>query len=385
MSPYTYYNLNPVNFLIISGIVHIYLLAGVLFFRKEINRTGNRYLALVLVTIGFYVVYLMLLDTNLDNHYPSLLHIPYSFLTVIGPLLYLYTRSYTHPNHGFGGNLWTHFVPLGVEVSLQLFQIVLAIKKDVIYYNVPYATVNGILIYVMSSVSIYYYVNKSSKLIAEHEAEIGQHFSDLGRKTLHWLKKLLSYYRVLWLVWVAFAIVFLLLFRAQIQNLFTVGLAYALLVTLTYLVYWIGLQGLIKGSYMNFQSSSNREKKRSYITLSDRVGKELAALIQQAMEAEKYYLRPTLSLREFASALDKDPNLVSFILNTHLEKSFYEFVNTYRIEAIKTRLAQNDAVQFTLLAIALDCGFNSKTSFNRVFKEMTGFTPTQYLKKQSIK
>ena len=83
--------------------------------------------------------------------------------------------------------------------------------------------------------------------------------------------------------------------------------------------------------------------------------------------------------------IDKEPNLVSFIINKHLYQTFYELVNAYRINAVKEMLSQNKAENLTLLAIALECGFNSKTSFNRVFKEINGLTPSQYLKSISKK
>ena len=98
------------------------------------------------------------------------------------------------------------------------------------------------------------------------------------------------------------------------------------------------------------------------------------------MALEKIYLNENLSLREFALHLKADPNLISFILNNHLDNNFYDFVNRYRIEEVKTKLNDPAYKHLTLLGIALESGFNSKTTFNRVFKQITGITPTEFQK-----
>jgi AraC-like DNA-binding protein len=67
------------------------------------------------------------------------------------------------------------------------------------------------------------------------------------------------------------------------------------------------------------------------------------------------------------------------VINQREGKHFYDFVNTYRIEEFKEMIAARKNLQFTLLSIALDCGFSSKTSFNRYFKKATGQTPSEYV------
>jgi AraC-like DNA-binding protein len=91
-----------------------------------------------------------------------------------------------------------------------------------------------------------------------------------------------------------------------------------------------------------------------------------------------------LLLAEFAFHLKADPNLISFILNNHLHNNFYDFVNAYRIEEVKNKLNDPALKYLTLLGIALDSGFNSKTTFNRVFRQVTGITPTEFQKKKKI-
>ncbi len=101
----------------------------------------------------------------------------------------------------------------------------------------------------------------------------------------------------------------------------------------------------------------------------------LNAIGQQAL-----YKDPELTLAALAKHLGETPNSVSRIINTGFNQSFNEFINTYRIEEVKRRMAAGDTNRLTILALALDAGFSSKTTFNRVFKEQTGYTPSAYTK-----
>jgi AraC-like DNA-binding protein len=101
------------------------------------------------------------------------------------------------------------------------------------------------------------------------------------------------------------------------------------------------------------------------------------------MNSEQLYLNPDLSLNDLAQKVEMTPNTVSYCLNVGLGKSFNDFVNAYRIEEVKRRLQTDDVEKLTILGIAFESGFNSKATFNRVFKEMTGFSPKEYKNKVS--
>ena len=99
----------------------------------------------------------------------------------------------------------------------------------------------------------------------------------------------------------------------------------------------------------------------------------------QLLEKEQLYLEPKLSLADLATRLDAPKNRVSKIINATQQRSFYDLVNGYRVEHLKQQLNNPENAQFTILALALNSGFNSKASLNRIFKNITGLTPRQYL------
>ena len=98
-----------------------------------------------------------------------------------------------------------------------------------------------------------------------------------------------------------------------------------------------------------------------------------------AMEKDKVYLNPELTVREVASKLNTSASLVSNVINTGFGKNFNQYVNDFRVEAFKEAVANPENDRFNLLSIALDCGFNSKATFNRVFKNATGLSPKDFI------
>ncbi|MEL6143406.1 MAG: AraC family transcriptional regulator, partial [Bacteroidota bacterium] len=114
-------------------------------------------------------------------------------------------------------------------------------------------------------------------------------------------------------------------------------------------------------------------------TPSSEVTEELKLQLQQLMEGQNLYQNPLLSLTDVATELNVTSKAVSLLVNQGFGMNFNDFINHYRVRAIKQRFEEGEHQQRTILSIALDCGFNSKTTFNRVFKKLTGQTPVKYI------
>jgi len=112
--------------------------------------------------------------------------------------------------------------------------------------------------------------------------------------------------------------------------------------------------------------------------LKEDVSEKLYEKLTSLMKEEALYRNCELSISELASKLKVHPNYLSQIINERGRKNFHEFINDYRIDEFKRLLVIPKNKNFTLLSLAYDCGFNSKSSFNRYFKKATGLTPSQY-------
>jgi AraC-like DNA-binding protein len=101
------------------------------------------------------------------------------------------------------------------------------------------------------------------------------------------------------------------------------------------------------------------------------------------METMKPFLEPELTIYKLAEELKVPRHHLSQVINEKAQKSFFDFINSYRIEEVKKLLADPKMANRNILGIALDCGFNSKATFNAAFKKFTGMTPSAYQKAQA--
>jgi YesN/AraC family two-component response regulator len=157
---------------------------------------------------------------------------------------------------------------------------------------------------------------------------------------------------------------------------------YTLLGVATYSTYWIGVQAFAKAGVLMEMVPAQvpPEKSSVYSRLGEADLKNYAEGLNTLMQKEKLYLHETLSLRILAQRLNIEPNLVSHVLNSELRKSFYDYVNEFRIEEVKRKIDDPAYQHLKIVEVAYECGFNSKATFNRVFKKFTGKSPSDFRK-----
>ena len=131
----------------------------------------------------------------------------------------------------------------------------------------------------------------------------------------------------------------------------------------------------------NISEIAKKKYKKSSLK-KDEAEKYYTALVKYMTE-EKPYLKGNLTLRELAEMIDIHPNYLSELLNEKMGKNFSEYINHFRVETFKTLAPQPKNAHLSLLGLAYESGFNSKTAFNTFFKKETGMTPKQYLKSAS--
>ncbi len=123
------------------------------------------------------------------------------------------------------------------------------------------------------------------------------------------------------------------------------------------------------------------EKKNSAAnSLTPVVIKQVTETLTRSMEGAKLYLNPNLSLATLSEYTGIAQKTISSVLNQHLQKSFNEYVNGYRITAFKEKIMQPELNNLTIAGIAAECGFNSQATFQRTFKELTGQSPSEFRK-----
>lgn len=125
-----------------------------------------------------------------------------------------------------------------------------------------------------------------------------------------------------------------------------------------------------------------RETQEKDNTLIETDGAELE--LEKLMQEEKLYLQPDLSLRSLADKMEMNPNKLSWLINEALGKNFNEYINSFRLETFKKKALDPSNSHITLLGLAYESGFNSKSAFNDFFKKSTGMTPRSWVKSKEI-
>jgi AraC-like DNA-binding protein len=372
-------NLHPVNFLIISGILQSIILAGVLMFYRKGNRQANKLIGLFVLICSLHFSWSLIIDSNIDYFFPAVFWIPYSYLLAIGPLLFFYTKSLTKPGVNVNYKDLIHLLPVATEILSQIYFINQSIRHSIVPYEVQGFLVFRIIEFLGTGTSILIYGKQCLSLIRVHEAWVIDNFSNKKDVTLAWLFRLIKYLRILWIFWLVFELSFILFWQFQLHLIPVYLLLYLLIGVITYSNYWIAIQALHKSEVLAEKTVALPVPNASvYARLPETEFNRYREALDQLMQRERLYLHENLTLRTLANKLEMDPNLVSYVLNNILRKSFYDYVNEFRIEAVKQKIGDPAYAHLKIVEIAYECGFNSKATFNRVFKKLAGKAPSEY-------
>jgi AraC-like DNA-binding protein len=126
------------------------------------------------------------------------------------------------------------------------------------------------------------------------------------------------------------------------------------------------------------ENEDNPDAKQTRSSLDEKQFEEITKTVFHYLKSKKPYLNPDYSLQMMVDDLDISRHKLSEAINSGQKKNFYKLINEFRVEEVKEMLINPAYNHYTVLGIGLECGFNSKTSFNRIFKEETGLTPTEY-------
>ena len=120
------------------------------------------------------------------------------------------------------------------------------------------------------------------------------------------------------------------------------------------------------------------------ILLSAEEVQHLKQRLTYQLENDEIFLNAALTLRDVAEAIGSSEKKVSYLLNQNLDTTFYELINKYRVEKFKCEIGKSENRNLSILGVALNCGFSSKSSFYRAFKSEVAMSPSEYIKQTNI-
>lgn len=355
------------------GISLSFFLSFLLFTKKGKSNSDN-ILGIWLLIIGVHL-FLFHFHDHIDKYYlPYYLYLP-CFPLLHGPMLYFYVTSITNQDSKLKKSWILHFLPILIIylLSIRFFILPYPEKLKIFELKGKGFEIESWIKTIFIMVSGVFYIFLCLHLLNKHKKNIKNRFSEIEKINLIWLRFLIY---GLGLIWVAvFTQKDFLIF--SLVTLFVILLGY----------FGIKQMGIFsqKNINSNIEVSNGSEKEKS---IDIKVIKpELLEIHKQLIDfvtKEQPYLDPELTLPELAKQIGVHANILSNVINNIESKSFYDFINQKRIETFKQKVLLPENQKYTLLTLAYDCGFNSKTAFYRNFKNLTGQSPSQYLNEQQI-
>ncbi len=383
------------------GFINIILLLAatqglsltLLILHKHGKLYANRFLGAMLFFYSIILLNIVLEELGYFFKYPLLLFIQFGLPFFIGPLHYFYAKYLTHPLMIFKKTDWLHILPF---VLFELYfgynyfkphSEVLSSLRNIDVEGLPLLDIIFNWAIIIQGLT---YMLMTLLILQRYSQKIKFVFSTIEKIKLDWLRN------------ITFIAIFVLI-NFLVENIFyLVGINLSNFFNYTSFmaavsVYAVGYLGFFKSEIfaqpeiasaigqssrlgtMNVRTDDlHMSKKYEKSGLSpDRAKMYLNNLIK-LMEQERPYIDSNLTLTQLANKLSISPHNLSEVINTQLNQNFFDFINRYRVEEVKKFLVDPQKKHLKILSIAYDAGFNSKSSFNTIFKKYTDMTPSEF-------
>jgi len=366
-------NIDPILYIGISQS----FFSGLLISTKKPFTTANRLMAAWLFLICIELVFALINSSLLEMY-----SFPFVAFTY-GPLLLLYVNFMTNPLRKFNWFALLHFIPFLVFFTVSVIFREKPILKDLGSFFVPDRFISLRIVYsVCFFLSVTIYSILAFVEIKKHQDNLKNLVSyTSGVITLNWLKIVsISFY-------LAYFILFILGGLNIIGNYipfdpYFVIFGFIALFSFVYSFYGIK-QPVIFGEELKPEDEEDKNESEKYVKsgLKEDQATEYLQNLITFVEEKKPYLDRNLSIHQLSLMTGIPRHFITQILNEYHKKNFFLFINEYRVKEVIKKFSDPRFNFYTILAIAFDAGFNSKTTFNAIFKNLTGVTPSEFREK----
>ena len=337
-------------------------------------------LVVLLTALGAHALGGLVIAAGLYRFAPHLAGMELPLRMALGPALYFYVRSMVSPEPTrFGGRDWTALLGPALVVVLCLpFMMLSADEKlaladprtrDPVHFRLAvFACTAGVLTFLAFTAA---YIVASFRLQARHRAAVIREYANIEARSLDWLRVMLVVWSVAWLF---FGVKYLLGFAGLSSA--PLGTALAAVETLALAAF--AHLALHQPQAVEDAASAGEKKApdlaRAAILTEERMAR-VAARLTSTLGTDRFYTDGDLSLRRLSEVTGITRHHISETLSQHLKTNFFDFVNAHRVEEAKRMLAETDS---TVLDVAMEVGFNARSTFNAAFKKHAGMTPSAY-------
>ncbi len=366
------------------SILDIFLFIGIsqgvflsisLQFIKNKNRTANKTLSIIVLLATLMlsgVVFRKYFPENLSWRMNSILD---NIIFLFGPFLYIYVRQLVFEKQKLSRFKKTHYLPSLIHFIYFVWTLFYSTDEFEEMYRSGIVKILFFIIELAGLLSFIFYtiklfdLQKRYKKIRKNQISYNQDIE----KFLHFIVITLMIFIILW----SFSFL-----NWQLENKANPLINYySIWITISLFVYIIGYYNFREPEIFRVSITSIDKKKITKPRLNSEEIQSLKTKLDHIICTEQIFLQSNINLNKLAKKIDTTPNNISWFLNKIHQQTFYEFINTLRIEAFIEKVQQGEHHKNTLIALAIDVGFNSKSTFYNAFKLVMKDSPSNYIKK----
>jgi AraC-like DNA-binding protein len=355
---------NILNLLLFTSACSVVIIALGYFTEKK-SKAETISVSAVIFLWAVNSLFIMFEEYGYYRNYPHLLYINQPFEFFLGPLFYFRFRIMVEGKIKFNLLTMLLFVP-GILAVIYFIPFILESPEtklaSVGFNNYPNGYIRGIYLFILYG-GAPWGIFCAILLVTQGLRTLSEKGISLIMQ-----KKVFAAYNVI------FIVAFIMLYIANITKQKTILIGILLFINCL-IILFVYFERMHRDFFLAILKDSREMKyKRSMLHGIDT--EAVAERIKELMELDKLYLDETLTLQTLSKALSVTPHQLSEILNTRLNTGFRSLVNTYRIDAAKKMMMEDETVR--IISIAYQCGFNSKNAFNIAFQKQEGMTPTEF-------
>lgn len=352
------------------------LIYGIILFKStKRNKTANKLLAIILFFLSYRLIVQIMRLFGL-GYYDSWYYVMIDLSWIHGALLYFYTKAQIQPGLKLKRKDLIHFIPVVLQITCSVFVRLQNLYWDGTKESLSWlgywgyvVWMNNSTIYIIASMLIIFYTHKSQKLLSS-----ATEILDTNDKKLSWIKRIMTSFKVYFIVVLLVLLIDLIVYNYTNEGsyfYFVRFYYYPFFIGIAILTYWIGLEGFSRRNDPEFtvKTEINSEEKKKL--------EKIAETLEQSMQEKKLFKNQDLSLNSLARQLDIKPYLISRCLNEIFNKRFNDYINGYRVKEVQELINDPKNSKYTLLSLAMEAGFNSKSSFNRAITKQLGILPSE--------
>lgn len=379
---------------IIIGIIQAFFFA-LLAVSKSKKGIADYILATLFILVSYQLAVNYVLVTEYKNQFPHLIGTAGANSLLYGPLLFFFIKNFISEEKVFKPKYLVHFLPFLADHTYNFFVFYMQTGaekiRDLQAITAGKPGVELCVSLIAYSLSPLLYSIWSVLVLRKHRKNVKKLYSFTSDQLeLRWL----------WMLTWSMLIMGVISLTLNSLIVFTdvadwIQLRMILLSFGTIWVFFLGYYSVRKTPFyrsyhidgidtLHLEEADAEASKYEKTRLKKEEIEPIKRNLIEYLESEKPYLNKNLTIGELAEAIEVPAYQLSQVINGYLGQTFFELINTYRVNEVKERFFEPAYSNFTLLGIALECGFNSKASFNRIFKQLTNQTPSEYIKAKKV-